>query len=256
MVRKGSKAHFAQCAAPAKAAANAAEEALGFIPADPADPRLRVDGAVCGADGKIDIEAYEDIMDCWKGEPSPQNHPNPLHPGVRNGEEIPKGLRMWDDVRAGNTGKDGAGWVAVKTSVRFGKKEKWFNIRTCRSWRLAFLFARLQREIWERETLPSETLARLEAARLAAAEKAASSTTSKATPTKRLKSPAPAQSDTPAKRAKMAIALGEDSNAKPILQQKEQPTQAQPATKLSSVLERIRLKMEVAALVKKEAEGA
>jgi len=225
---------------------------LGFIPADPADPRLRVDGAVCGADGKIDIEAYEDIMDCWKGEPSPQNHPNPLHPGVRNGEEIPKGLRMWDDVRAGNTGKDGAGWVAVKTSVRFGKKEKWFNIRTCRSWRLAFLFARLQREIWERETLPSHLGGNAEQAGMAALEKAVSAATSKSTPTKRLKSPATAQSDTPAKkRAKMSIALGEDSSAKP---QKEQ--QAQPATKLSSVLDRIRLKMQVAELVKKEAEGA
>lgn len=249
MVRKGSKAHCHQLAAPAKAAANVeeGEEALGFIPADPADPRLRVDGAVLGADGKIDIEAYEDIMDCWKGEPSPQNHPNPLHPGVRIGEEIPKGLRMWDDVRAGATGKDGAGWVAVKTSVRFGKKEKWFNIRTCRSWRLAFLFARLQREIWERETLPSHSQAGV-----AASDKAVSSATSKTTPTKKVKSPAPALSDTPAKkRAKMSIALGEDSKT-----QKEQPTQAQPASKLNSVLDRIRLKMQVAELVKKDAEAA
>merc|ERR1711964_471137 len=131
-------------------------EKVGFIPADPADPRLTVDGVVCDGAGKIDVSAYEDIMACWAGEPSPDNHPDPLHPGVRHGEQIPKGLRMWDDVRAGCTTKDGAGWIAVKTSVRLGKKEKWFNLRTCGSWRLAFLLAKLQRALWERGDVPSQ----------------------------------------------------------------------------------------------------
>jgi hypothetical protein len=119
-----------------------------------------VDGAVCGSDGKIDIEAYEDIIQCWAGEPPPEKHPDPLHPGVRAGEEVPKGLRLWDDVRAGSGKlKDGAGWVAVKTAVgQKSKREKWFNIRTCGSWRLAFLLARLQRALWEREDLPALTI--------------------------------------------------------------------------------------------------
>ncbi len=33
-----------------------------------------------GSDGKIDIEAYEDIMQNWAGEPPPEKHPeSPLH---------------------------------------------------------------------------------------------------------------------------------------------------------------------------------
>merc|ERR1719215_2519861 len=72
-------------------------------------------------------------------------------PGVRRGERIPKGLRVWDDIRAGNTDKDGAGWVAVRSASQLEKKkEKWFNIRSCGSWRMAFLLARLQRLSWDK----------------------------------------------------------------------------------------------------------
>jgi len=130
---------------------------LGFIPADPKDPRLKVAGAVCGADGKVDIEAYEDIMQCWAGEPPPEAHPDSNHPGVRAGEGIPQGLHIWDDVRAGKGGSS-AGWVAAKDKPgprgNVIKMNKRFNIRTCGSWRLAFLLARLQHHIWEHGDLP------------------------------------------------------------------------------------------------------
>merc|ERR1712039_266728 len=46
--------------------------------------------------------------------------------------------------------KDGAGWAAVRPKTQHeGKAEKWFNIRICGSWRLAFLLARLQRAHWD-----------------------------------------------------------------------------------------------------------
>jgi len=131
---------------------------LGFIPADPKDPRLKVAGAVCGADGKVDIEAYEDIMQCWAGEPPPEAHPDPNHPGVRAGEGSPQGLHIWDDVRAGKGGSS-AGWVAAKDKQgprgNMIKMNKRFNIRTCGSWRLAFLLARLQHHIWEHGDVPA-----------------------------------------------------------------------------------------------------
>mmetsp|Transcript_51906 Transcript_51906/g.161048 ORF Transcript_51906/g.161048 Transcript_51906/m.161048 type:complete len:265 (+) Transcript_51906:46-840(+) len=124
-------------------------EMLSYIPADPDDPRLQISGAKCTGDGKIDMDAYEDLKACYKGEPHPDKHPDLAHPGVREGEVVPKGLRIWDDVAAGCQGKDGAGWIAMYSSKMTGKTEKWFNIRTCGSWRLAFLLARLQRALWE-----------------------------------------------------------------------------------------------------------
>jgi len=143
--------------APAQAAACQRGEDCGFIPADPPDARLKVAGAVCGTDGKVDIAAYEDIMQCWASEPPPEKHPDPRQPGVRAGEEVPKGLRMWDDVRDGIASKrtPGAGWVAEKMLLSGRKKfSKSFNIRICGSWRLAFLLARLQRHVWEHQDLP------------------------------------------------------------------------------------------------------
>jgi len=122
---------------------------LGFIPADPDDPRLQVAGAVCTEDGKLDLAAYEDLKECYKGEPPPEQHPDMAHPGVRKGEVVPKGLRIWDDVEKGLQKRDGAGWIAMHSSKCSSRTEKWFNIRTCGSWRLAFVLARLQRTLWE-----------------------------------------------------------------------------------------------------------
>merc|ERR1740121_1224052 len=94
-------------------------------------PRLTLDGAVVDAKGKIDVGAYADLQSWYAGEPPPTRHPRPTCPGVRLGEEVARSARKGEP-----------------------KREKWFNIRTTGSWRLAFFLARLQRDIWERRGGP------------------------------------------------------------------------------------------------------
>jgi len=113
------------------------------------DKSLTVSCAVLDKDGKIDINAYTHLRNHFAREPLPEQHPDPSKPGVRADEQVPKGLRLWDDVYAGKEGFDGAGWMAAHSSKREGSRTKWFNIQTCGSWRLAFILARLQRSIWE-----------------------------------------------------------------------------------------------------------
>lgn len=124
------------------------------LTADPEDARLTVDGAIVDDTGKINTSAYEDLHTWYAGEPPPNVHPRPEYPGVHHGEDVPKGLRIWDDLRAGCTDKDGAGWIVARSRKNEKKKEKWFNIRTTGSWRLAFRLARLQQDIWERRGGP------------------------------------------------------------------------------------------------------
>mmetsp|Transcript_12769 Transcript_12769/g.28205 ORF Transcript_12769/g.28205 Transcript_12769/m.28205 type:complete len:247 (+) Transcript_12769:21-761(+) len=228
---------------------------LGFIPADPEDARLTVEGAVCSSDGKIDVESYQDLAAAFAGEPRPERHVFPEKPGVRSGEFVPKGLRTWDDVHAGSSNKDGAGWIAVRSSKRDGKKEKWFNIRTCGSWRMAFLLARLQRAIWEHG-------GRTQAADI----KLAAVATPEVTPVK--KRPAPDSSATTAKkRAKQGGSLQtpekpsqpEDKGAQSVEDAgtaskvaAEQP-QEEKESKLNTVLARIRARMQEGA-AKEEAK--
>jgi len=121
-----------------------------ILPLDPQDRRLTLEGIVLDGKGKIDISAYKDLMPAFKNEPPRNLHPHPDMPGVRANEQIPKGLRVWDDVQQGHNDRDGAGWIALlnKTATR-QKREKWFNIRICGSWRMAFLMSVLQRAYWE-----------------------------------------------------------------------------------------------------------
>lgn len=130
-------------------------ETRSVLPADPDDPRLTVEGAQLCADGKINTAAYEDLQPWYGGEPAPDQHPYPERPGVRAGEQVAKGLRIWDDLRAGatqnGTQRTGAGWICTRQQRNESKREKWFNIRTCGSWRLAFVLARLQQEVWEKQ---------------------------------------------------------------------------------------------------------
>merc|ERR1719162_1882719 len=55
---------------------------------------------------------------------------------------------MYERVKKKN---DGAGWIAARSPGGGDdkKREKWFNIKTCGSWRMAFLMARLQRQHWD-----------------------------------------------------------------------------------------------------------
>jgi len=141
-----------------QAVAAAKEDALletrDALPADPEDARLTLDGAVVDAKGKINVGAYEDLQSWYAGEPPPDKHPHPKYPGVQKNEEVLKGMRMWDDLRAGAKDKDGAGWIAARSRKNEPKIEKWFNIRTTGSWRLAFLLARLQLQLWDRRGGP------------------------------------------------------------------------------------------------------
>lgn len=192
MVKKGTKA-IQNSLKPVKATARQDEDELfkelAALPEDPKDARLTVSGAVVGKDGKVDVAAYEDLQSAYAGEPPPSSHPYPDHPGVKSGEEIPQGLRIWDDLRAGHATKDGAGWIAKSTKKGDGQKEKWFNIRTCGSWRLAFLLARLQRQLWEAGKASS-------AASTAAAAGEEKAATDKAADTPPRKRPAPAPTPT------------------------------------------------------------
>jgi len=77
------------------------------LPADPEDRRLTLEGIVLDGKGKIDVSAYGDLMPAFAHEPAPSVHPIPHMPGVRANEELPKGLRLWDDIRQGHTEKDG-----------------------------------------------------------------------------------------------------------------------------------------------------
>mmetsp|Transcript_101975 Transcript_101975/g.273777 ORF Transcript_101975/g.273777 Transcript_101975/m.273777 type:complete len:85 (-) Transcript_101975:60-314(-) len=53
------------------------------------------------------------------------------------------GLRTWSDAK-------GMGWIAQR-GLPSGKTEaRWVSAQTWGSWRLAFLLARLQRDLWVR----------------------------------------------------------------------------------------------------------
>lgn len=62
--------------------------------------------------------------------------------GVRDGEEVPPGLKIWND-------KKGAGWIAEFKEPKGKSQSRWFNVRSWGSWRFAFLLAKLQRAVWE-----------------------------------------------------------------------------------------------------------
>eukprot|EP00927_Polykrikos_kofoidii_P042379 TRINITY_DN3628_c0_g1_i1.p1 TRINITY_DN3628_c0_g1~~TRINITY_DN3628_c0_g1_i1.p1 ORF type:complete len:356 (-),score=47.40 TRINITY_DN3628_c0_g1_i1:240-1307(-) len=119
------------------------------IPQDPDDPRLTLWGAKVYEGGSVDIFAYVDLMPMYASEPSRNMYPNPKQPGVREGEHVPKGLCTWADPKHGKNGYVGAGWIAFRGGSTLGIKRRKFNVRICGSWRLTFLLARLQHDLWE-----------------------------------------------------------------------------------------------------------
>eukprot|EP00933_Yihiella_yeosuensis_P020867 TRINITY_DN16646_c1_g1_i2.p1 TRINITY_DN16646_c1_g1~~TRINITY_DN16646_c1_g1_i2.p1 ORF type:complete len:1021 (-),score=227.83 TRINITY_DN16646_c1_g1_i2:311-3373(-) len=117
---------------------------------DPHDSRLTLEGAVCDC-SRLVLSAYNDLKSHFQGELPPSDHPDPLRPGIRL-EELPgganavslEGLRNWSDAK-------GEGWIAYSTKPSTGKSEsRWFNARVWGSWRLAFLLAKLQKQVWEK----------------------------------------------------------------------------------------------------------
>lgn len=126
------------------------------FPAIPNDSRLRPDGAVFDFHGRLKESAYQEFREHFSRELPVERHPNPLLPGMAENEVLPNGLKMWDDSNTSST-RDGCGWIAIGVDKKEGEnrlEEKWFNVRTWGSWRLAFLLARLQRRVWERLSLP------------------------------------------------------------------------------------------------------
>mmetsp|Transcript_38478 Transcript_38478/g.106025 ORF Transcript_38478/g.106025 Transcript_38478/m.106025 type:complete len:252 (+) Transcript_38478:103-858(+) len=115
------------------------------------DPRLLPSGAIVDEDGRLKDSAYRDLVDRFCRELPAERHPFPYSPGLAADEVQPEGLKVWNDAYVGKR-LDGAGWIAANVLGKGGQdraEERWFNVRTWGSWRLAFLLARLQRKVWE-----------------------------------------------------------------------------------------------------------
>jgi len=113
---------------------------------DPEDQRFSVGSAVLKG-GKLDLNAYADLKSHFAVEPECEEHPDPQKPGMRRHElsgdraVILEGLRPWSDAK-------GKGWM-VQRKLSGGKMEsRYMSAITWRSWRLAFLLARLQWDVW------------------------------------------------------------------------------------------------------------
>mmetsp|Transcript_132868 Transcript_132868/g.235087 ORF Transcript_132868/g.235087 Transcript_132868/m.235087 type:complete len:450 (-) Transcript_132868:1045-2394(-) len=144
--------------AAARPAPAAERSVLAF---DPEHPLFTIEGAVaaCDDNGKLIANLYKEFHEHFSGEPRDASaHGDPDHPGLRAGEAVPEGLKSWDHtskLRPDGKSKAG-GWIASRPApAQQGTKKvpdtAWFNINVWGSWRLAFLGARLQRELWLRE---------------------------------------------------------------------------------------------------------
>eukprot|EP00928_Gymnodinium_smaydae_P072751 TRINITY_DN56049_c0_g1_i1.p2 TRINITY_DN56049_c0_g1~~TRINITY_DN56049_c0_g1_i1.p2 ORF type:complete len:271 (-),score=66.41 TRINITY_DN56049_c0_g1_i1:39-767(-) len=116
----------------------------------PDESRLRPSGAILEGSGRLKDSAYKDLIERFASELPKEHHFDRFRPGLAADEVQPEGLKVWDDQHSGR-GKEGAGWIAVAVESPDGGKleEKWFNVQTWGSWRLAFILARLQRKVWE-----------------------------------------------------------------------------------------------------------
>ncbi|CAE7676289.1 unnamed protein product [Symbiodinium sp. CCMP2456] len=121
-------------------------------PPDPDEARLTPEGAVCDAQSRLKLSAYSDLKSFFPKEAAPARHPDPDNPGIRE-EELPGGeaavsldfLINWSDDK-------GAGWRTLRQAIEGKNKaeSRWFGARSWGSWRMAFLMARLQRDVWQR----------------------------------------------------------------------------------------------------------
>jgi len=126
------------------------------------DPALKPESAVCDANGNIMNKYYKGFIQAFKDTEKKRLDPAAPTglkcPGVRKGESVPDGLRVWDDTKKARGCKSrvsdldeqfwGAGWIAYPPSK---KGSKWFNIKIWGSWRLAFVLARLQYQVWQQK---------------------------------------------------------------------------------------------------------
>jgi len=110
----------------------------------PDDERLSAAGAKVNGEGRLELKAYEDMKVRFASDADVQEHPDPLRPGMSQSEccgQHVANLQPWSDTK-------GRGWT-VQRRLPSGKLEKrYMSAITWGSWRLAFLLARLQREVW------------------------------------------------------------------------------------------------------------
>jgi len=144
-----------------------AQEPERPVPSDPfileEDPALKPEGAVVDESGSLVNSYYKRFIQAFKdAEKARADVAAPTgikRPGVRRGEEIPAAVMFWDDslrpnanVQRGATHlKDGQQWGAGYIAKPYGpvKKSKWFNVKTWGCWRMAFVLARLQYQVWQ-----------------------------------------------------------------------------------------------------------
>lgn len=122
----------------------ASSEVMFFtgFPPEPIESLLTVEGAIVTDGGKLDVNEYFYLRDHFAKEGPPAQHPVPSKPGVKREEqENLHSLRPWSDAK-------GAGWIAIGPCMGTKTKDKWFSMKKLGSWRLAYLLARLQRDIW------------------------------------------------------------------------------------------------------------
>ena len=101
-----------------------------------------VAGASLSPSNKINLADYRGFHRHFRSELPSEQHPVVKKPGVLT-QEVTDGLRPWSD-------KKGCGWIAdhpmQKTSI-------WCSVKACGSWRLAFILARLQRSVWQQQSV-------------------------------------------------------------------------------------------------------
>jgi len=134
----------------------AVEQQFGWeSKSDPTGPLFSLDGAAVSDSGQLRKDAYLPFKEHFYGEAQDRkDHPDERFPGLRAAEVAERqqntsflaGLRMWCDA-------NGAGWIAFKPG---GKKTTWISMKTWGSWRLAYLLAKLQRDLWQREVENAE----------------------------------------------------------------------------------------------------
>ncbi|CAJ1379921.1 unnamed protein product [Effrenium voratum] len=126
------------------------------------DPSLKVEGAVVDDFGVLVTSYYKRFIQAFKDAEKARADvaaPTGLkRPGVRAGEAVPEHIRFWDDSLGRRKGvvhsKEswGAGYIAkpVKQDDLKRGGSKWFNVKTWGSWRMAFVLARLQQQVYQK----------------------------------------------------------------------------------------------------------
>jgi len=107
---------------------------------------LTLAGAAVDENGNLLTEVYQDLWPHFCREAPRCMQPDPRRPGVRSTELHAnfEGLSTWSDAK-------GCGWIAKASGEGIAPlgRTRWLSLKRWGSWRLAFLAARLQKEVWD-----------------------------------------------------------------------------------------------------------